>query len=173
LHFLVEEREQQGPDVGAVHVGVGHDDDLVVAGVVDVEALAHAGADRRDDGPDLLVALGLVDARRLVGEDLASRRADSLEAAFATLFTMPSTSQLPSLVLVCPSSCGSFPLMCSTAVSPSRMSSPVSVNSSFLRAPSFMAHSLIVRVSAARKPVRCVPPSCVLMLFTKESVLSL
>src|SRR2546425_9001595 len=53
------------------------------------------------------------------------------------------------------------------------MSSPVRVNSSFLRIPSFLAHSLIVRVNAARKPVRCVPPSCVLMLFTKESVLSL
>src|SRR5438876_6697799 len=47
------------------------------------------------------------------------------------------------------------------------------LNSSFLRIPSFLAHSLIVRVNAARKPVRCVPPSCVLMLFTKESVLSL
>src|SRR5881409_902750 len=65
----------------AVHVGVGHDDDLVVAGVVDLEALAHAGADRRDDGPDLLVGEDLVDARLLDVQDLASQREDRLEAA--------------------------------------------------------------------------------------------
>src|SRR5881409_283603 len=61
--------------------GVGHDDDLVVAGVVDLEALAHAGADRRDDGPDLLVGEDLVDARLLDVQDLASQREDRLEAA--------------------------------------------------------------------------------------------
>src|SRR5207253_4297822 len=72
-------------DVGAVHVGVGHDDDLVVAGVVDLEALAHAGADRRDDGPDLLVGEDLVDARLLDVQDLASQREDRLEAAVAAL----------------------------------------------------------------------------------------
>ena len=98
---------------------------------------------------------------------------NSPSASFTTLLTMPSTSELPSLVLVCPSNCGSFTLTCSTAVSPSRTSSPVSVNSSFFRRPSFLAHSLIVRVRAARNPVRCVPPSCVLMLLTKEKVLSL
>src|SRR5205807_1731126 len=37
LHFLVEEREEQGADVRAVHVGVRHDDDLVIARVVDLE----------------------------------------------------------------------------------------------------------------------------------------
>src|SRR5881409_63760 len=73
-------------------------------------------------------------------------------ASLTTLLTIPSTSELPSLVLVCPSNCGSFTLTCSTAVSPSRTSSPVSVNSSFLRSPSFFAHSLIVRVRAARNP---------------------
>src|SRR6059058_959589 len=60
--------------------------------------------------------------------------------------------------------------MLSTQFSPSRTSSPESVNSSFFRAPSCFAHSLIVRVSADLKPVRWVPPSCVLMLFTKVNV---
>ena len=36
-HLAVEEGEEERADVGAVHVGVGHDDDLVVAGLVDVE----------------------------------------------------------------------------------------------------------------------------------------
>ena len=37
-HLPVEEREQQRPDVAAVDVGVGHQDDLVVAELLDVEA---------------------------------------------------------------------------------------------------------------------------------------
>src|SRR6185369_1593756 len=39
-HEPVEEREEQGPDMGAVDVGVGHDDDPVVAELRDVEAVA-------------------------------------------------------------------------------------------------------------------------------------
>src|SRR5207237_1226995 len=57
----------------------------------------------------------------------------SPRASLTTVFTIPSTSELPSLVLVCPSNCGSLTLTCSTAVRPSRMSSPVRVNSSFVR----------------------------------------
>ena len=37
-HLPVEEREEQRPDVAAVDVGVGHQDDLVVAELLDVEA---------------------------------------------------------------------------------------------------------------------------------------
>src|SRR5256884_2542505 len=45
----------------------------------------------------------------------------------STLF--PYTTLFRSLVLVCPSNWGSFTLTCSTAVRPSRMSSPVRVRS--------------------------------------------
>ena len=31
-HLPAEKREQQGADVAAIHIGIGHDDDLVVAG---------------------------------------------------------------------------------------------------------------------------------------------
>src|SRR5690242_21511880 len=86
---------------------------------------------------------------------------------------MLSTSELPSFVLVCPSNCGSRTFTCSTQVRPSRMSSPDRVNPSFLSAFVFRAMSLIVRVSADLNPVRWVPPSCVLMLFTKVKVFSL
>jgi hypothetical protein len=42
--------------VAAVHVGVGHDDDLAVAQLLGVELLlADAGAQGADDGADLLV----------------------------------------------------------------------------------------------------------------------
>ena len=62
----------------------------------------------------------------------------------------------------------------STAVRPSRTSSPESVMSlSFLESDDFWMYWLMTRVSALLKPVRCVPPSCVLMLLTKEKTFSL
>ena len=44
-HMAVEEGQEQGADVAAVHVGVGHDDDPVVAQLADIEIFrADAGA---------------------------------------------------------------------------------------------------------------------------------
>ena len=54
-HVPEEEREQQRADVGAVDVGVGHDHDPVVPGLLQVELLADAGADRGDERLDLEV----------------------------------------------------------------------------------------------------------------------
>ena len=54
-HLPVEERQQQRADVGAVDVGVRHDDDLVVAQLFEVEVVAaDAGAERGDERADLL-----------------------------------------------------------------------------------------------------------------------
>ena len=54
-HLAEEEGEQQRADVRAVHVRVGHDDDLVVAKLLDVEIVApDAGAERGDQRADLL-----------------------------------------------------------------------------------------------------------------------
>ena len=76
--------------------------------------------------------------------------------------TMPCTSPLPSFVFVWPSNCAFTETM---TVSPSRMSSPVTASFSLM--PFFIArpYLLMVRVSAARKPERCVPPSMVWMLL--------
>ena len=52
--LAVEEGQQQRADVGAVDVGVGHDDDLVVAQLVEVELVADAGAHCLDQGADFL-----------------------------------------------------------------------------------------------------------------------
>ena len=81
--------------------------------------------------------------------------------------TRPRTSLLPSFCLVWPSNWGSGTLTDTTAVRPSRTSSPVSASSSFLA--SFMRRiaSFRVRVSAPRKPLRWLPPSRVLTLLAK------
>jgi hypothetical protein len=197
--------------VHAVDVGVGHQHDLVIARLVEVEVLADAGAERRDQRLDLGVGQDLVDAGLLDVEDLAADRQDRLgvrvapctaeppaespstmktstrrvlglavaqlagqaagleqalagglarlaggdpgaAAAWIALRTMslpsaggvssqspnssviarctkPLTSELPSLVLVWPSNCGSPSLTEMTAVRPSRMSSPVRFSS--------------------------------------------
>ena len=86
LHVAEEEREQQRADVRAVHVGVGHQDDLAVAQLRDVEIVfADAGAERRDHGADFFVAQHLVVAGLLHVEDLSLQRQDGLEAAVASL----------------------------------------------------------------------------------------
>jgi len=79
---------------------------------------------------------------------------------------MPLTSLLPSLVLVWPSNCGSGIFTLSMAVRPSRTSSPLRFSSFSLRNLFRLAYSLMLRVSAERKPMRWVPPSMVLMLLT-------
>ena len=80
---------------------------------------------------------------------------------------MPLTSVLPSFVLVWPSNCGCGIFTDTTAVMPSRMSSPLTLSLSFSERLCRDAYWLIVRVSAARNPDRCVPPSVVLMLLAK------
>ena len=71
--------------MGAVHIGIRHDDDLVVAELVDVEILAQSGAERGDDGLELVVAVNLVGAGLFDVEHLAPKRQDRLEAAVAAL----------------------------------------------------------------------------------------
>ena len=85
-HLPVEERQQQRADMGAVDVGVGHDDDLVVAQLVDGEFVgADAGAERGDQRADLLRRQHLVHARALDVEDFSAQRQYRLEFAIAAL----------------------------------------------------------------------------------------
>ena len=85
LHLAEEEGEQQRADVAAVDVGVAHQDDLVVADLGDVELLADAGADGRDQRLDLVVLEHLVDAGPLDVEDLAPDGQDRLRTRVAGL----------------------------------------------------------------------------------------
>ena len=84
-HVAEEEGEDERADVRAVDVGVGHDDDLVVARLGDVELVADARAHGADHRQDLVVGQHLVDARLLDVDDLAAQRQDGLEGAVARL----------------------------------------------------------------------------------------
>jgi hypothetical protein len=72
--------------------------------------------------------------------------------------------------LVCPSNCGSESFTETTAVRPSRTSSPERFSSLSLRRLRLRAIALSVLVSADRKPERWVPPSWVLMLLAKLKI---
>src|SRR5258707_6689413 len=72
--------------MAAVDIGVGHDDDAVIARLLRVELLgADAGAERGDERADFGRAQHLVEARALDVEDLAFERQDRLEAPVAPL----------------------------------------------------------------------------------------
>ena len=89
LHLPIEEGQQQRPDVLPVDVGVRHDDELVIAELVELQALASvsldAGADGRDQRADLLVGEHLHHPRALDVEDLTLDGQDGLEAPVAAL----------------------------------------------------------------------------------------
>ena len=81
-----EEGQKQGADVGAVHVGIGHDDNLVVAQLGEVHVVAaYAYAHGGDEGLDLLVGQHSVEAAALGVEDLAAQRKYGLVLGIASL----------------------------------------------------------------------------------------
>ena len=52
-HLAVEKRQQQSADMGAIDVGVGHQDDFVIAQFFNVEFFpANAGTQSRDQSAD-------------------------------------------------------------------------------------------------------------------------
>ena len=77
-HEAEQQGQQQGGDVLAVHVGVRHQHDLVVAQLGDVELVVDAGAERGDDRLDLGVFQHTIHARLLHVQDLAAQRQDCL-----------------------------------------------------------------------------------------------
>ncbi len=96
LHVAEEEGQQQGADVAAVHVGIGHDDDAAIAQARQVEVIADAGAQGRDQRLDFVVGQDLVQAGALGVEDLAAQRQDRLEVPVATLLWREPPPKSPS-----------------------------------------------------------------------------
>ena len=89
-HIAEEEGEHERVDMGAVDIGIGHDDDLVVAQLAEVEGLrvlggAHGDAQGGVDVADGLALEGAVAHDLLHVENLAAQRQDGLVAAVAAL----------------------------------------------------------------------------------------
>ena len=95
-HLTIEEGEQQSANVRAVNVGVGHDDDAVVAQLVDVEVVgaalarvccdfADAGTKRRDERDNFSAGEQFFVACFFNVQDLAAQWQDGLEFAITAL----------------------------------------------------------------------------------------
>ena len=72
--------------MGSVDVGIGHDEDFMVAQLFVVEVVADAAAEGEDDVADRLAAEYLFEAGLFDVEYLAAQRQDRLEFAVAPLF---------------------------------------------------------------------------------------
>src|SRR6478672_10826722 len=84
--MTIDEREQKRGDVIAVRVGVGEDDDLAVAELVDFEVLTKPAAERGDEIGELFVLEYLGERHALRIENFAAKRKDRLTGAVASLF---------------------------------------------------------------------------------------
>ena len=72
--------------MGSVDVGVGHEDNAVVAEPAELKIFADVGAERGDECLDLFVGEGFVQAGFFDIENFAAQRQDCLKAAVAPLF---------------------------------------------------------------------------------------
>ena len=84
-HGTEEKGEEQGADVAAVHVGIGHDDSPI-AQAFEVEIIAHAGAEGRDERLDFITRKDFVQPGALGVHDFSPQRQNRLEVLVATLF---------------------------------------------------------------------------------------
>ncbi|CAB5033276.1 unannotated protein [freshwater metagenome] len=71
--------------MSTVDVSVGHQNDLVIAGILEVELACDPGADCSDQSLNFGVLEHLVDPRLLDVENLAAQRQDGLRVAVAAL----------------------------------------------------------------------------------------
>ena len=68
MHLTKQKRQQEGSNVAAIHIGIGHEDDFVVTGPGNVEGFfvilsflrilplpPDSGSERHNEGPDFLV----------------------------------------------------------------------------------------------------------------------
>ena len=95
LHLAIEKGQQQRPDMGSVHIRIGHDDDFFVSYLFDIVFIrAGAGAQRREDILYFLTADNLVETGLLHVENFTFQRKNGLKFPIATLFGGP-TGRVP------------------------------------------------------------------------------
>ena len=82
-HIAEEEGQHQGADVGAVHIGIGHDEDFVVPQLGDIKFLADAAAQRQHHRHQLVVAVDAVGAGLFHVQHLAPQGKDGLDGGVA------------------------------------------------------------------------------------------
>ena len=77
-HKPVNECKEQGADMGAVHIGIRHQDDLMVTKLADIKIVQNTGTKCRDHCLDLGIAVDSVLSCLLHIQDLAAKGKDGL-----------------------------------------------------------------------------------------------
>ena len=86
-HLTEEEGQQQGPDVGTVHIGIRHDDHLMVSQFADIIiTLANTGTEGGNDHFDLFILQHLVETGFLHIKHFSTQRQDGLIFPVSALF---------------------------------------------------------------------------------------
>ena len=86
-HLAIEEGQQQGANMGAIDIGIGHDDDAVVAQFVGVEIVfADIGAQGRDQEQDFIAGEQFFVTRFFHIQNFAAQGQNGLKFAIAPLF---------------------------------------------------------------------------------------
>ena len=86
IHLPIEECQQQCSNVGAVDIGVCHDDHLVIPPLAEIGLRSYACTDGRDHTPHLFVGQHLVFPALVGIDDFASQRQDRLILAEPATF---------------------------------------------------------------------------------------
>ena len=77
-HETVQERQHQGINVSAVDIGIGHDDDLVVAQFGDIEIVVDSGSECRNHRFDLGIRINFIETCLLYVQNFSTQRQDCL-----------------------------------------------------------------------------------------------
>src|SRR6202035_4340056 len=91
-HLAIKECQEKCPDVGTVHVRIGHDDDPAVPQFFEIEgafavSISDSGADSRDHRLDFEILQHLVESGFLDIDEFPSDRKNRLKSAVAPLLS--------------------------------------------------------------------------------------
>ena len=86
-HLTEEKGQKQSPDMTAIHIGVGHDDDFMVTRLVGIEFIApDTRTDRGNQSPDFRRGQHFVKPRAFDVQDFTAQRQNRLILARTSLF---------------------------------------------------------------------------------------
>ena len=88
--MAVKESDIETFDMGSVHIGIGHDDDFVVAQFIQIELLPYSGTDSHNQTFEFIRFDDLVYPGSFSIEDFAEERENRLEFAVTAVFGRPS-----------------------------------------------------------------------------------
>src|SRR5690606_19561613 len=86
-HITEEERQKQRCNVATVNVGIGHDDNFVIAKPIDIKLLANTHAESLDHSDNFFIREHLIESCALSIKNLTTEWQDSLCLTISAFFS--------------------------------------------------------------------------------------